>query len=550
MVGSKDFNDESIDGQVNVALTPQQPGSSIKPFTYLTAFRKGWTPASVIWDVPIGYEIPGFGVYEPDNYDGKFRGPVTVREALSNSLNIPAVQTLDFVGVPELLQTLNDVGITSLGDRSNPYNLGLSLTLGAGDVYLLEWTDAYATLANGGVYHPTYAIEKIEKNGQVIQQYEVPEGKQVFDGNQVYLLTSILSDKVARVPSFGTESPLSPPYPAAAKTGTTNDFRDNWTMGFTSEIAVGVWVGNTDNSQMLNVTGVTGAGPIWRGVMDASQQWYPAQEFRRPAAIFEQTVCNDDGALPSAYCQEHSQVHPEVFGPDNQPTPADKGLYRQLRVDQFSGLIANEFCDKFAQDKFFVVLPNPSQLIDLREFEKNWLLTSPEGQAWGTQRGIPLDRFEQAPTEPCKQDTPQPIIEITSPVAGQEVSGKVEVFGTVNVPGFAYYNIEFGLAEDPIGWGILQGDTAQVVENSKLGELDLAPFEAGPLTIRVWVYDNQGHHAEKRVTVFMKKPTPTPQPTGQPTATQLPTPTTAPTTEPPTATVPAPTEEPGVTTTP
>ena len=163
MVGSRNFYDESISGQVNVALTPQQPGSSIKPFTYLAAFRAGFTPATVLWDVPIAYEIPGFGVYEPVNYSGRFNGPVTVRYALANSLNIPAVVTLDYVGVPALLQVLNDVGIDSLGDPSNPHNSGLSLTLGAGEVYLLDWTNAYATIANGGVYRPTYAIECIAR---------------------------------------------------------------------------------------------------------------------------------------------------------------------------------------------------------------------------------------------------------------------------------------------------------------------------------------------------------------------------------------------------
>jgi len=553
MVGSRDFNDESIDGQVNVALTPQQPGSSIKPFTYLTAFRQGWNPATVIWDVPIAYEIPGFGLYEPQNYDGKFHGPVPVRTALANSYNIPAVLTLDHIGVPALLETLNDVGIDSLGDKSNPQQFGLSLTLGAGEVYLLDWTNAYATLANGGQYHPTYAIERIEKDGKALggYPYQIPEAKQVVDANLVYLLTSILSDQQARIPAFGTQSVISPPYPAAAKTGTTNDFRDNWTMGYTTEIAVGVWVGNTDNSPMIEVTGVTGAGPIWRGIMDEAQQWYPAQSFPRPAAIDTQTICGDDGALPSAYCQEHASdsIRQDIFGPQNRPPAADQGLYRQLKIDQFTGLIANDNCKEFTQDKFFVVLPNPSQLIDVRPSEKDWLLNTDQGKEWATRRGIPLDRFEDAPIKSCQPGASGPTIEIASPKAGTDHSGALIVTGTVDAPDFAYYTVDFGLAEDPIGWGVLQGETPIVVHDGKLGELNLAAFEPGPLTIRVTVYDKAGHHAERRVTVRMIKPTRTPGPTDAPTATTIPeTPTEPPTLTPVAAATDIPTDIPTPTT--
>jgi membrane peptidoglycan carboxypeptidase len=547
MVGSRDFNDEAINGQVNIALTPQQPGSSIKPFTYLTAFRKGWTPSTVIWDVPISYEIPGFGIYAPENYDGRAHGPVPVRTALANSYNIPAVQTLDFVGVPALLQTLNDVGITSLGDATNPNSYGLSLTLGAGEVYLLEWTNAFATLANSGQYHPPYAIQRIEKDGQTIKEYQVPQPKQVVEADLVYLLTHILSDKEARVPAFGQQSPLSPPYTAAAKTGTTNDFRDNWTMGYTTEIAVGVWVGNTDNSPMVEVSGVTGAGPIWRGVMDGSQQWYPAKTFTPPpGGIIDQTVCADDGALPSSYCTEHSTVRSDVFLASNPPPPADKGLYRQLRVDQFTGLIANENCPDFAEDKFFVVLPNTSQSmgIDIPGFEREWLVNTDAGRDWATRRALPLDRFEMAPTEACKPDSPKPTIVIDSPQPGSEQTEIVTVTGTVDAPNFSHYTVDFGVGDSPIGWGVLQPETHQPVHNGQLGQANLSAY-GGVMTIRVTVYDTQGHHAERRVVFNLRQPTATPVPTDMPT----PTPTQPPTSAPVTPTV-TPTDTPTTAPTP
>jgi len=534
MVGSRDFNNEAIDGQVNIALTPQQPGSSIKPFTYLTAFRHGWTPATVIWDVPIAYEIPGFGVYEPVNYDGRFRGPVSVRAALANSLNVPAVQTLDYVGVPELLRTLNDVGITSLGGPENPNHFGLSLTLGAGDVYLLEWTNAFATIANGGLYRPPYAIERIERDGSVLPgyPYQVPEGRQVIDPAHAYLIRDILSDKEARIPAFGRDSVLSPPYPAGAKTGTTNDFRDNWTMGFTSEIAVGVWVGNTDNSPMINVSGVTGAGPIWRGIMDGSQQWYPAQSFAQiPGLVFPQTVCRDDGALPSQYCIEHSEQYTELFSVNTQPPAADQGLYREVLVNSFTGLIANDFCPNDAEKQLFIVLPDPSPLIDLAAFERDWLLNTPEGQAWLTQRSIPPDRLQvPLPTEACGPDTPLPQIVISEPAPDSVQNGTLTVRGTADVNNFSHYYVDFGLGPDPEGWGVLQPATSTPVHDGVLGQLDLAPFGDGPMTLRVVVVDNVGHSSERRVTFYVQNPTETPSPT----------PTAEPTATPPAPTTPAP----------
>ena len=422
MVGSRDFYNEAISGQVNVALTPQQPGSSIKPFTYIAAFRQGWSPATVIWDVPIAYEIPGFGVYEPVNYSGRFRGPVPLRYALANSYNVPAVLALDFVGVPALLEVLNDLGIDSLGDSTNPNNYGLSLTLGAGEVYLLDWTNAYATISNGGTLRPTYAIERIERNGVVIEEYTVPPGEQVLDPANVYMIRDILSDHQARAWAFGTQSILNAPN-AGAKTGTTNDFRDNWTMGFNSEIAVGVWVGNTDNSQMINVTGVTGAGPIWRGIIDgAVELGYQPQAFPAPppGTVIEQTICWEDGHLPSEYCLEHGEVNQEIFAAANQPPPADQGLFVSLTVHEFSGLIANDFCGDFVEERFYLNLPDPSQLLDLTEFERAWLTETEEGRSWAIARGISEDLISVSPpTEECGPNTPNPEVAITSPTQGE-----------------------------------------------------------------------------------------------------------------------------------
>ncbi len=516
MVGSADFYDENIDGQVNVALTLQQPGSSIKPFTYLTSFREGWTPGTVIWDVPIAYEIPGFGVYEPVNYDGRFRGPVTVRYALANSLNVPAVLTLDYAGIPDLLQTLKDVGITTLGGPEDAGNYGLSLTLGAGEVKLLEWTNAFATIANGGQWRPPYAIERIERNGQVIAgyPYQVPAGQQVLDPAHAHLIRDILSDKVARIPAFGENSVLSPPYPAGAKTGTTNDFVDNWTMGFTTEMAVGVWVGNTNNDPMINVSGVTGAGPIWRGIMDGAQAWYPAQPFPQPPnLVFQQRICRDDGTIPSDYCLEHSEAVVEIFDNRTPPPGPEYSIYREVLVDQFTGLLANDFCPDYTEERAFLILPDPSPTLDMVSFERNWLVNTSEGQSWAAQRAVSVEWLQaDAPTQSCDPNTPRPQVAITNPTSDSRQSGMLIIQGTADVTNFSHYYIEYGLGPDPQGWGSAQGPTGVPVHDGPLGQLDLSQLPNGQITIRLVVVDQAGHQAEQRVIFNVENPAPTPVP--------------------------------------
>lgn len=551
MVGSRNFNDDSIDGQVNVALTPQQPGSSIKPFTYLAAFQQGWTPASVIWDVPVEYEmIQG---YAPVNYDETFRGPVSVRSALANSLNVPAVLTLDAVTVPGLVEVLNDVGIYTLGDIAKPETMpastNLSLTLGAGDVYLIDWVNAYATIANGGKYRPVYGVERIEIDGQPLEgyPYQVPEGEQVFDPSHVYMLQSILTDKQARIPSFGQNTPISPPYPAGAKTGTTNNFVDNWTMGFTTEVAVGVWVGNSDNTPMINVTGVTGAGPIWRGVMDTTAQFYPPGEFLVPSGFEVRSICWDDGAEPSDYCKEHSTTREDIFPIDITPVPPDQGLYQNIRIDTFTGLRANEFCNDYAEEEFFLAIPNPSRFIDVPDFAREWLLNTPEGQAWLTQRGIPPDSFRLDPPDAaCDENTPRPEIAITFPEPNSAQEERFIVLGTANAPGFSHYIVDFGLGPDPQGWGEIQGRTSVPVSEGALAQADFSRFAGETITLRLVVFDQSGNSAETRVTFQVEAPTATPTP--RPTTTLAPTPGTSNTpsatsTSPPTVS-PAPTEAP------
>ncbi len=267
MVGSLDFFDEEIDGQVNVATSLRQPGSSIKPILYATALNDNLiSPATVIWDTPITYTVGVNQSYTPLNYDRKMHGPVTARASLANSFNIPAVKLLDGVGVARMLESAQAMGLLSLSRGPEWY--GLSLTLGGGEVTLLDLATAYHTLANGGRYlPPRYILAISDGTGQSLWEEGDLSGVQAISPAAASLTTDILSDNPARTPMFGANSYLALDRPVAAKTGTTDDNRDAWTMGYTRYLVAGVWVGNTDGRPMNNATGASGAGPIWNAFM-------------------------------------------------------------------------------------------------------------------------------------------------------------------------------------------------------------------------------------------------------------------------------------------
>jgi membrane carboxypeptidase/penicillin-binding protein PbpC len=268
MVGSADFANAAIDGQVNVAVSLRQPGSAIKPVLYATAFDDNLiSPASVLWDTPVTYTLTSGEVYTPLNYDRRYHGPVTVRTALANSYNVPAVELLNQVGVERMLTSARAMGIQSLVRSDDWY--GLSLTVGGGEVKLLDLATAYHTIANQGRYIPPQFVLSITNNlGQSLWKAN-REPQQAISEAAAYLVTDILRDEEARRLAFGDDSPLNLSRPAAAKTGTTDDWRDNWTLGFTRYFVAGVWAGNTDGRPMRGATGVTGAAPIWHTFMEA-----------------------------------------------------------------------------------------------------------------------------------------------------------------------------------------------------------------------------------------------------------------------------------------
>jgi penicillin-binding protein 1C len=274
MVGSADFNDTAISGQVNVATSPRQPGSAIKPLVYATALNDNLiSPATILWDVPVTYTVGNSMTYTPANYDGKFHGPVTARAALANSYNIPAVKLLDGLTVERMLKAAEAFGIRSLNRGKEWY--GLSLTLGGGEMTLLELTSAYAALASGGqAIYPEPILAAADAAGRPVEGALAKQGEpvqapvQAVSPAAAFQVTDILSDNAARTPMFGAASPLKLSRPAAAKTGTTDDFRDNWTVGYLRSLVTGVWAGNTDGHPMKKVSGIAGAAPIWHDFME------------------------------------------------------------------------------------------------------------------------------------------------------------------------------------------------------------------------------------------------------------------------------------------
>lgn len=334
MVGSKDYFDLEADGNVNVTICDRQPGSAIKPIIYATTFNKNYGPATMLLDVKTDF---GSG-YAPNNYDGEFRGPVSVREALQGSINVPAVKALAYGGVNETINLAHKMGITTLNE---PERYGLSLVLGGGEVKLLDLTATYGVFATGGNKAPLLSVLKIEDaEGRILEESSFKSPKRVLDPETAYLINNILSDDVTRAPFFGGGGPLTlPGRVVAAKTGTTDLYRDGWTIGYTPDLVTGVWVGNNWGESMKNGAGLSVAAPIWHQYMKNILAGTPSSSFTIPSGIRTVVVDSLSGKLPSdatpetkteifsswGIPQETDDVHQKVkvvsVAPDRLPPP-------------------------------------------------------------------------------------------------------------------------------------------------------------------------------------------------------------------------------------
>jgi penicillin-binding protein 1C len=351
MVGSKDFFDERHDGQVNGAISLRQPGSTLKPFTYSLAMERGMTAAEILEDRDFYYPTPE-GSYSPRNYDEKFHGAVRLRHALACSYNVPAVSLLERLGADLLYQRLKQLGFVSL-DKS-PIHYGVGLTLGNGEVTLLELVRAYSTLARGGLYFGEKSIIKcFDSEGKIIIRKKGEKSRRIFSNEIAFIISDILSDRDARIPAFGYLSPLNLPFDCAVKTGTSVDFRDNWTIGYTPRYTVGVWVGNFDAAPMFNISGVTGCGPLFKDIMLLLENKNSDIKFAEAKDVMKAKICPLSGKLATEFCPGAME---EIF-----ITGTELQEYCQVHTADESAkdLIA------FREDEFRIVFPQDRDMFKL-----------------------------------------------------------------------------------------------------------------------------------------------------------------------------------------
>ena len=321
MVGSKDYFDSEIEGKYNVVTALRQPGSAIKPLNYAVGIETGKvTAASIFNDAETCFNVENQRSYCPTNYGNKYFGLQNLRHSLGNSLNIPAVKMLKINGLREFVASASAMGISTF---SNPDDFGLSLTLGGGEVYMTDMSAAFGALANMGVLQPLTSILKVtDKNDKVLEEYKYVPGKRVISSETAFIMSKILSDDGARSMVFGSGSMLNiKKHPeVAVKTGTTNDLRDNWTIGYTPDYVAVTWVGNNDNSRMSGVvSGTSGAAPIWNKIMTKLLEDKLVKHFAKPEGVIGATVCNLTGQLPpDEGCDSYYEYFKKGFLPDKK----------------------------------------------------------------------------------------------------------------------------------------------------------------------------------------------------------------------------------------
>ena len=472
LLGSPDYFSVRIDGAVNGTTALRQPGSSIKPVTYAAAFEDGrLTPAAMMLDLRTSFVTREGASYVPLNYDLRFRGPVRLREALASSYNLIAVKVLDTIGVQTMTNLARRLGITTLADSNR---FGLAVTLGGGEVRLLELTAAYAALANGGRATQPLAILRVEDEQGHLLLSSPPQagGEQVLDPRVAFLITDILSDNEARIPSFGEESVLKLSRPAAVKTGTTTDFRDNWTVGYTPDLVVGVWVGNADNEPMRETSGVSGAAPIWRDFVEAALKGQPVHEFVRPAGLVETQVCSLSGLLAGPDCPHRVS---ELFLEGTEPT-APCTMHQRIALDRATGLRATADTP-------------PDRIV-----ERVFTLLPPEAQEWAQEQGLsepgrPLlepgltPGGRQSPAQVLAQ-APGPALAVESPRDGAMSGEQALVMSSPDAG--AVYRLDPGLPRDAqqievsawLGAGTQLSQVTLLVDGMPLARLGASPYVA------------------------------------------------------------------------
>jgi len=510
MVGSKDYSSTDSGGfKFNVAVQGlRQPGSSIKPFTYATALKKGYTASTLLMDVDTKYpsgdsKIPE---YEPKNYDGKFHGPMQLRFALDNSINTIAVKVSALVGVKDVLQTAYDMGVTTLEPtQDNLKRLGLSMTLGGGEVSLLDLTSAYGVFATGGQKVPPVSILKVvDPNGKVLYQYTPVTPQQVLAPDVSYMISDILSDNNARQDEFGLHSYLYVPgFTVAAKTGTTDDKRDNWTEGYTPSFVVGAWVGNNDNTPMNQAlaSGITGAAPIWNRIMVAAINGKKDEPFIRPSNITEMDIDAYGGGLPVS----GQSTRKERYIKGTEPT-GPSVIYQNLKISQHDNTkLANSV--EITKGQF-----DTKQYIVFKEQDP----VSSDGQnrwqqaidAWIATQGDakfhpPKDTYQGSDTIAVAIKQPGDMQQV-----GNDVPVRVEASSSNTITKVQLFV-----------------DSNKVDERSDTSYLITVHMDNGSHVLRAIAFDDKGNSNEQDIRLGVNQSYQTPTPSPAPADTSTPTPT-------------------------
>ena len=502
MVGSLDYWNEDINGSFNVVVDGlRQPGSAFKPFTYLTALSQGYTAASMVLDVETDFGTSYDGTaYVPQNYDRQFHGPMRIRKALTNSFNVPAVEVMSWVGVDKVIRTAHSLGITSLDKGANAY--GLPLTLGGGEVKLLDMAYAFSIMDNEGVMigQPVpesdqrlgfrtldpVAILRVEDNdGRIIYEYDQPQRREILTPQLAFLMNDMLSDRNGRCLAFGCPNAMELPNnrPAAVKTGTTNDFRDAWTVGYTPQLVSGVWVGNTDNTSMEEVPGSKGAAPIWRAFMSWALEGKPIELWQRPSGINQLAVCDISGLLPTAHCPTVN----EYFIEGTAPTVYDN-MYQEFQINRETGrLVTLSTPPELVESKVYIVYP---------ERAADWLRENEISQ--------PPTDYDTINTETSNTDDTA----ILSLEPFEYIKGEVAIEGNAKGDNMAFYRLSYFPGLTPVDLQAITDEVRGKKENEILGTWDTSHLE-GLHTVLLTTVRDDGTFEEVSVPVTIDNTPPT-----------------------------------------
>ncbi len=486
MVGNLQFGQNKA-GLFNIAAAGRrQPGTMLTPITALTALSQGYTPATMVLDVPVDFgDITGGADFAPQNEDGRFLGPMRLRQAVGGGLTVPAVQVMGWVGADKVARTGRSLGIATLDPAQHN---ALTLAVGGGGVTPLDMAYAFGVINNMGVMlgqpgadaaarplDPAAVLQVTDSGGRVLYEYDQPQRREIVTSQLAFLLNDMLSDRAARCDGMGCPNVLELPgnRPAAVAAGSANDFRDAWTIGYTPQLVTAVWVGNGDNRPMAGVTGREGAAPIWQAFMTWAMQDAPVAVWTQPPGLVERSVCDLSGFLASPICPAVS----ELFVPGTEPLHPDR-MYRELAVNRENGRLATlDTPPELAQNRVFVIYPQAAA---------DWVEANDIPQ--------PPDEYDTLTGAGGSSDTAA----IRSPGPLSYVNGQIVITGTAAGLDFAYYRLAYFAGLTPADLRTITDTVSISRENGRLGVWDVSNLD-GLVTLLLTVVDGDGRFQEVSV---------------------------------------------------